>query len=198
MVLFSFLFFSPFCSFPLFCSSHADFLSITHADFLFILHSIRDVSFIRLSDVRPPSVHGPNTAKQPGFMNMVGVRSALHSALKTRGVDPESVDPWFVGGSFPLPAPHFHSSALANLPSTLLSTPGTSPRPRNALLSCALPSPEPRLPPFPSQPARSILVPHPSHPPVSQAGSKPLPGRSLPPCRTKRRARRWCGRWKAG
>ncbi|GAA5823217.1 hypothetical protein JCM10212_001116 [Sporobolomyces blumeae] len=30
-----------------------------------------------------------------GFLNMIGVRSALHSALSRRGIDPNEVDPWF-------------------------------------------------------------------------------------------------------
>lgn len=30
-----------------------------------------------------------------GFGNTVGVRAALHQVVRARGIDPESVDPWY-------------------------------------------------------------------------------------------------------
>ncbi|GAA5941323.1 class I SAM-dependent methyltransferase [Sporobolomyces koalae] len=42
---------------------------------------------------------GRFVAEMGGFLNMVGVRSALHTVLSARGYDPVEIDPWF----FPTP-----------------------------------------------------------------------------------------------
>ncbi|PWY97458.1 S-adenosyl-L-methionine-dependent methyltransferase [Testicularia cyperi] len=49
---------------------------------------------------------GRFAAELGGFMNMIGVRSALCRALKERGLDPHSVDPWF------FPSPEQYRSLL--------------------------------------------------------------------------------------
>ncbi|KAE8213061.1 hypothetical protein CF319_g9205 [Tilletia indica] len=54
-----------------------------------------------------------------GQMNMIGVRMALHRAVKKRGVDPIEVDPWY----FPSPEAYTNviQSASSHAPFTVLS-----------------------------------------------------------------------------
>lgn len=51
-------------------------------------------------------VGGVFAAEMGGFLNCVGVRSALHVCCRKRGLDPDQLDPWF----FPTPK---HYSQLA-------------------------------------------------------------------------------------
>jgi len=45
-------------------------------------------------------------AEMGGFLNIVGVRSALHTALRKRGIDADDVDPWY------FPTPEAYSDLL--------------------------------------------------------------------------------------
>ncbi|KAE8195815.1 hypothetical protein CF336_g2919 [Tilletia laevis] len=63
--------------------------------------------------------HGILALEMGGHMNMIGVRMALHRAVKKRGVDPVEVDPWY----FPSPEAYSNVIQSASLvaPFTVLS-----------------------------------------------------------------------------
>ncbi|KAK0519148.1 hypothetical protein OC842_007541, partial [Tilletia horrida] len=70
-----------------------------------------------------------------GHMNMIGVRMALHRAVKRHGVDPVEVDPWY----FPSPEAYANviQSASATAPFKVLSAelvPRITPLPESGLL----------------------------------------------------------------
>ncbi|KAM6494122.1 S-adenosyl-L-methionine-dependent methyltransferase [Amanita muscaria] len=55
----------------------------------------RDPAGVLLNAKRVLKPGGRIAGEMGGFMNCIGVRSALHRVLKERGYDPDALDPWY-------------------------------------------------------------------------------------------------------
>lgn len=55
----------------------------------------RDPLGVLVSARRYLKLRGRIAVEMGGFMNVIGIRSTLHQVVRSRGKDPEELDPWY-------------------------------------------------------------------------------------------------------